>query len=69
MKTRQKKMYVHPLAEVLGMGDVCLLAGSTFHVTVEAERSGYTETEDLDPTGLQVSGSRSGYTETVDLDE
>ena len=70
MKTRLKKMYVRPLAEVLGMGDVCLLAGSKFKVTIEGKRSGYnTEPEDLDPTGLQVSGSRSGYdTETEDLD-
>lgn len=68
MKTRLKKMYVRPQAEVLGMNDVCLLAGSTFKVTIEGNRSGYTETEDLDPTGLQVNGSRSGYTETEDLD-
>lgn len=63
MKTKQKKMYVSPQAEMLGMGDVCLLAGSTFKVTIEGNRSGYTETEteDLDPTGLQVTGSRSGY--------
>ena len=61
-------MYVRPQAEVLGMNDVCLLASSTFKVTIEGNRSGYTETEDLDPTGLQVNGSRSGYTETEDLD-
>ena len=68
MKTRLKKMYVRPQAEVLGMNDVCLLAGSKFNVTIQGNRGGYTETEDLDPTSLQVNGSRSGYTETEDLD-
>ena len=68
MKTRLKKMYVRPQAEVLGMNDVCLLAGSKFKVTIEGNRYGYTDTEDLDPKGLQVTGSRSGY-ETENLDE